>query len=242
MPFRRFGRGSSSCLGRVLTMPFASLARPRISARWRLARLLQAMASAAASDDERREEALEDASRRLEAEGEPLAIGFGLLARSHLARTQGRMEEARRLAQAAYDQAAPIGESFMRMIASVELAHAGGWVRRDEPGRTPRSRIAAGSTTPPQPERRRLCARAVGGGRAPRRSHRARRLAVALSDRSYRQAGSHPWRTTSELHDQVHKELQVALGDRYEQILVRARNVDLDDALTELISAQPSAH
>ena len=63
------------------------------------ARLLQAMASAAASDDERREEALEDASRRLEAEGEPLAIGFGLLARSHLARTQGRMEEARRLAQ-----------------------------------------------------------------------------------------------------------------------------------------------
>ena len=79
---------------------------------------------AAASDDERQEEALEDASRRLEAEGEPLAIGFGLLARSHLARTQGRMEEARRLAQAAYDQAAPIGESFMRMIASVELAHA----------------------------------------------------------------------------------------------------------------------
>src|SRR5215207_6113746 len=88
------------------------------------ARLLQAMGSAAASDDERQDDALEDASRRLEAEGEPLAIGFGLLARSHLARTQGRMEEARRLAQAAYDQAAPIGESFMRMAASVELAHA----------------------------------------------------------------------------------------------------------------------
>ena len=206
------------------------------------ARLLQAMGSATASDDERQEDALEDASRRLEAEGEPLAIGFGLLARSHLARTQGRMEEARRLAQAAYDQAAPIGESFMRMIASVELAHA---------------EVGLGETS--QAERH-----AAESLRAARRLHNLNVAAyalelwaaaelrdgrieyagwlLALSDRSYRQAGSHPWRTTAELHDQVHKELQVALGDRYKQILARARNVDLDDALTELISAQPSAH
>jgi hypothetical protein len=200
------------------------------------------MGSATASDDERQEDALEDASRRLEAEGEPLAIGFGLLARSYLARIQGRMEEARRLAQAAYDQAAPIGESFMRMAASVELAHA---------------EVGLGETS--QAERH-----AAESLRAARRLHNLNVAAyalelwaaaelrdgrieragwlLALSDRSYRQAGSHPWRTTAELHHQVHKELQVALGDRYKQILAQARNVDLDDALTELISAQPSAH
>jgi hypothetical protein len=128
----------------------------------------------------------------------------------------------------------------MRMAASVELAHA---------------EVGLGETS--QAERH-----AAESLRAARRLHNLNVAAyalelwaaaevrdgrferagwlLALSDRSYREAGSHPWRTTAELHDQVRKELQVALGDRYEQILARARNVDLNNALTELLSP-PSA-
>ena len=93
----------------------------------------------------------------------------------------------------------------MRMIASVELAHA---------------EVGLGETS--QAERH-----AAESLRAARRLHNLNVAAyalelwagaelrdgrieragwlVALSDRSYRQAGSHPWRTTSELHDQVHR-------------------------------------
>ena len=65
-----------------------------------------------------------EASRRLEAEGEPLALGFGLVAAALLARMHGRMDEARRLAQQAHDLSVQIGESFVRGYASTQLARA----------------------------------------------------------------------------------------------------------------------
>jgi predicted ATPase len=65
------------------------------------AQLLRTIASGAAPDDERQQDALTEASHRLEAQGEPLAVGFSLLARSHLSCLNGRMDEAQQLAQAA---------------------------------------------------------------------------------------------------------------------------------------------
>ena len=88
------------------------------------AQLLQAVARGSGSDDKRWQDAVTEASRRLEAEGEPLALGFGLVAAALLARMQGRMDEARRLAQQAHDLSVQIGESFVRGYASTQLARA----------------------------------------------------------------------------------------------------------------------
>jgi hypothetical protein len=73
-----------------------------------------------------------------------------------------------------------------------------------------------------------------------RRIERAARL-FALGERGYRTASSHPWRTDAEWHDQLHAELQAALGDRYEQLLAELRDVDFDEAIAELIRSQPPA-
>jgi ATP/maltotriose-dependent transcriptional regulator MalT len=86
------------------------------------AQLLRALASGTAPEDERWQDALTEASRRLQAEGEPLVTGFSLVARSVLARIHGRMDEARQLAQAGHDLSARIGESYVRMNASTQLA------------------------------------------------------------------------------------------------------------------------
>jgi predicted ATPase len=85
------------------------------------AQLLQAIVSGIVAG-ERRRDGLAEASRRLEAEGEPLAVGFGLVARAYLARVDGHADEARHLAQAAYDRSTRRGEWYVRMIASSELA------------------------------------------------------------------------------------------------------------------------
>src|SRR5260221_5469942 len=37
-------------------------------------------------------------------------------------------------------------------------------------------------------------------------------------------------------------ELQAALGDRYDQFLAEARNLDFDDTIAQLIRSQPAAH
>jgi predicted ATPase len=56
------------------------------------AQLLQAIARGTGSDDGRWRDAVTEASRRLEDEGEPLAVGFGLVAGAVLARNHGRMD------------------------------------------------------------------------------------------------------------------------------------------------------
>jgi hypothetical protein len=88
------------------------------------AQLLQAVARGSRSDDEQWQDAVTAASRRLEAEGDQLAVGFGLVAAAVLARVHGRMEEAQRLAQQAHDLSVQIGESYMRGYASTQLARA----------------------------------------------------------------------------------------------------------------------
>jgi len=65
------------------------------------AQLLQAIARGVGSNEQQWQDVVTEASRRLEAAGEPLAIGFGLVAGAVLARLHGRTDEARRLAQRA---------------------------------------------------------------------------------------------------------------------------------------------
>ncbi|HET9755279.1 MAG TPA: DUF4062 domain-containing protein, partial [Candidatus Limnocylindrales bacterium] len=84
------------------------------------AQLLRAIGRGVAPDDDE----LTEATRRLEAAGEPLAIGLGLVARSSLARAHGRLPEAKRLAQAGHDLSAEIGEWWVRTYASGQLAVA----------------------------------------------------------------------------------------------------------------------
>ncbi len=203
------------------------------------ARLLRAISSGAAPDDERWQDALTEASRRLEAEGEPLASGFSLLALSLLMRVHGHADEAQRLAHAAYDLSSRIGESYLRMSASIQLAGA---------------TLDLGDTAGAQGHAREAMLAAqrlrnvIAGSYALElwataelregRIERAGQL-FALAERGYRQAGSGPWPTDAELHRQVVTRLHDALGDRYEQMLAAARDLDYDEAITELTRPQP---
>jgi hypothetical protein len=73
------------------------------------------------------------------------------------------------------------------------------------------------------------------------RIERAGRL-LALAERGYQQTSSRPWRTDTGPHRQLHAALHAGLGDRYQQLLAEARDVDLDEAITELARSQASAH
>jgi len=206
------------------------------------AQLLQAVASGAASDDQRWQEALTEASRRLEAEGEPLAVGFSLVAGSVLARVHGRADEAQRLAQAAHDLSTRIGESYVRMYASTQLARTA-LESADVAGA---QRYAVEALLSAQ-RLRNLNAMSYAlelWATAELRAGRLERAGqlFALAQRGYRQVGSRPWRTDAELHRRLDTELQAALGDRYGQFLAEARNPDFDEAIAQLNRSQPAAH
>ena len=205
------------------------------------AQLLRSVASGAAPDDERWQEALTEASRRLEAQGEPLAVGFGLVAGSVLARVHGRVEEAQRLAQAAHDLSTRIGESYVRMYAATQLARAD--LALGDAAAAGRYAVEA-----VQAARRLRNLNAVSYGlelwaTAELRDGRIERAGqlAALAERGYRQVGSGPWRTDAELHRQLATDLKAALGDRYEQLLAEARTLDFDDAIGRLTRSQPPA-
>jgi predicted ATPase len=206
------------------------------------AQLLRAVASGAAPDDERWQDALAEASRRLEAEGEPLAIGFGLVAGSVLARIHGRMEESQRLAQAAHDLSTRIGESYVRMYASTQLARAALGLGDAAAAQ----RYAVEALLAAQRLRNLSAASyalelwATAELRAGR-IERAGRLFV-LAERGYRQVGSGLWPTDAELHRQLDAELQAALGHQHDQVLAEARDVDLDEAIAQLTQSQTSGH
>ncbi len=205
------------------------------------AQLLQAVAKGSRSDDQQWQDAVTEASRRLEAEGEPLALGFGLVAGALLARMHGRLDEARRLAQQAHDLSVQIGESFVRGYASTQLARACLGL-----GDVMAARNAAVEAL--------LAARRLPNvvamsyalelwATAELRDDRVELAGqlYALADRGYRQAGYRLWRTDAEEHRQLDAELRAALGDRYEQVLAQSQTGDLNNAVGELIEAEPAA-
>ena len=200
--------------------------------------LLLAIASGAEGDDEQWQDSVTAASRRLEAVGEPLAIGFGLVASALLARIHGRLAESRRLAQEAHDLSTRIGEWYVRVYASTQLARAylelADW--------SSAQRYAVESLQAAQRLRNLNAASYALELWATAELHEGRveqagRL-FSLAERGYRQVGAGPWRTDSALHEELMTDLRAALGSRYEQFLADARDVDLDAAITELTLTQ----
>ena len=206
------------------------------------AELLHAFASGAAPDRRGWQDALTEASRKLEAAGEPLAVGFSLLVGSVLARVHGRVEEAQQLAQAAHDLSSRIGESYVRMYASTQLARTA--LELGDAAAAQRSAVEALLAAQ---RLRNLSAVSYAlelWAAAELRDSRIERAGrfFALAERGYRQAGSGLWPTDAERHRQLASELQAALGDRYDQLLADARNLDFDEAIAQLLRSEPSAH
>jgi predicted ATPase len=205
------------------------------------AELLQAVARGSQSDDQQWQDAVTEASQRLETEGEPLALGFGLVAAALLARMHGRMEEARRLAQQAHDLSVQIGESFVRGYASTQLARA--CLGLGDVMAARNAAVDALLVTRRLPNMVAMSYALELWATAELRDDRVERAGqlYALADRGYRQAGYRLWRTDAEEHRQLDTELRAALGDRYEQLLAQARTTDLDRAIGELVESESAA-
>jgi len=206
-----------------------------------LAQLLQAIARGTGSDDGQWRDPVTEASRRLEAEGEPLAVSFGLVAGAVLARIHGRMDEARRLAQQAHDISTRMGDSYVRVYASTQLARAAlglGDVVAARSSAVEALLVARRLRNPSQMGYAlELWATVeLRDGRV----ERAGQL-YALAERGTRLVSDRVWPTDAEEHRQLDGELRAALGDRYEQALAQARTIDLDRAVAELIESDPVA-
>jgi predicted ATPase len=205
------------------------------------AQLLQAIARGVESADERWRNAATDASRRLEAEGEPLAVGFGLVAAAVLARMHGQMEEARRLAQQAQDLSAQMGDSYVRGYASTQLARAALGL-----GDMAVARNCAFEALLVSHRLRNLSQMGYAlelWATAEFRDGQTERAGqlYALADRANRQVNYRLWPTDAKDHRRLDTDLRAALGDRYEQVLAQARTVDLDRAIAELVESDPAA-
>jgi ATP/maltotriose-dependent transcriptional regulator MalT len=205
------------------------------------AQLLQAVAKGSGSDDKQWRDKVTEASRRLEAEGDPLAGDFGLLAAALLVRVHGRMDEARRLAQQSHDLSVQIGESYLRGYASTQLARACLGL-----GDVTTARNAAVEALLVARRLPNLVAMSYAlelWATAELRDGRAERAGqlYALADHGYRQVGYRLWRTDAEEHRQFDADLRAALGDRYEHVLAEASTIDLDRAIEELIESDPTA-
>jgi predicted ATPase len=201
------------------------------------AEMLRAIAYGAARHDVGAQEALDEATRRLQATGEPLAIGFGLIASAYVALTQGRPVEARERAIAAYDLSARMGEWYVRAYAATQVA-------------------AASAELFDWPTARRYSARSLLGGQRLRNVHlesyalevwaraelgegridRAGRL-FALANRGYDETGSGPWRTDAAGHERLATSIRAALGEGFDATLAEARRIDFGQAVAELMAS-----
>jgi predicted ATPase len=202
------------------------------------AQLMQAIARGVRSDDKQWQDAVTEASRRLQAEGDQLGVGFGLMAAALLARMHGRMDESRRLAQQARDLFA-VGETYVRGNASSQLARA--YLGLGDIVAARNSAVEA-----------LLVARRVENAylisyslellaTADLRDGRVERAGqlYALADRGYRRTDYRLWPTDAEDRRQLETDLRAALGDRYEQLLAQAHTIDLDRAVDELVESDP---
>ena len=63
----------------------------------------------------------------------------------------------------------------------------------------------------------------------------------ALAERGTRLVSDQDWPTDADDYRQLDAEPRAGLGDRYEQVLADARNIDLDRAVAELVESDPVA-
>jgi predicted ATPase len=199
------------------------------------ARLLRAIARGAAPDDDE----LSEATRQLEAEGEPLAIALGLVASASLARLHGQVHEAQRRAQTAHDLSQQAGEWWVRTYALAQLSAAALELGDQKEAR----RYAAESLAAAQ----RLGNLSAAGDALglwamaelrDGRSEQAGRL-FAIGERAYQQLGHGQWRPDAESYQRFSSELKAELGDSFEQLLAEARNMSLEEAIAGLIRSRP---
>ena len=198
------------------------------------AELMRAIVFGSAADDQRWRAALSDATASLDAEGEPLLVGMCMLARSYLARVHGHIAEALDSAQAAHDHSARIGEWYVRMMASAFLARTA--LELQDPAGA--RRHAIDSLLAAQRIRNMGFAGYALEHWATaelRQGHteRAARL-FALTVRGYRQTRSQPWGPDAGIYRRLETDLRAALGNRYDELVAEARQVDFDDAITDL--------
>jgi predicted ATPase len=201
------------------------------------ARLLRAIGNGVAPKDPE----LTEATHLLEAQGEPLAIAVGLVATASLARGYGQVKDAQRLAQAGHDLSAQIGEWWVRTYASGQLS-----VAALELG----DRMAARRHAVESLDAAQRIGNLSAAGDAlglwamadlrDGRAEQAGRL-FALGERAYERLGHGQWRPDATSYRRFSSELQAALGDRYEQLLEEARDVNLDDAMSKLIGSGGSS-
>jgi hypothetical protein len=198
------------------------------------ARVLRAVATSGGDGEWRKE--LDEASRTLQEEGEPLAAGIGLYAGSLLARVRGQLDEARSLGEEALELSERIGESYLRAAASSSLARIALETGGQADGARHHAIVALAAV-------HRLgnllvssyalllwaTAELQDGN-----TESAGRL-FALSERGSRQAGAQTWSTDAKQHAELEASLRKALGDRFDRFMEEARRVDLDEAITSLL-------
>jgi hypothetical protein len=151
------------------------------------------------------------------------------------------MDEARRLAQQAHDICTEMGDSYLRGYAATQLAWAAlglGDVTAARSLAVEALLVARRLRNPSQiGYALELWATAeLRDGRI----ERAGQL-YALAERGTRLVSDQDWPTDADDHRQLDAELRAAFGDRYEQVLANARNIDLDRAVAELVESDPVA-
>jgi predicted ATPase len=204
------------------------------------AQMLRAIAAGAAGKDPLWREALDEAVGRLEAAGEALAVGLGLVAGAYLAIMNDHPVEARRRATDAYDLSRRIGESYVRAYATTQLARAtvelGDW-------RAAQGYAAEALALTRRLRNDHLASYALelwaAAHLAEGRTEEAARL-FALADLGYREVGAGPWRVDADRHEKLSADLRTALGDRYQVVLDDARRADFDASVVELTNAGAS--
>jgi hypothetical protein len=157
-----------------------------------------------------------------------------MLSRSYLARLHGRLDEALDSAQAARDLSVRIGEWYVRMVASALLARTA--LELNDPAGAHRPAIDSLDAA------QRIHNMGFAGyalalwAMAELREGRTERAArlFAMAERGYHQARSRPWSPDAEIHRRLETDLRAALGGRIDELVAEARQVDFDNAITEL--------
>ena len=180
-----------------------------------------------------------DSSASLETQDDPFLRAVGLLARAYVARLGGDLAAASTLAQAAAQVSADTDEYYIRGVASTLLAG----VALDLDDR-PSVRAHAIDGLLASQKLRNLASAGYAlelwsaAELRDGRTERAGRL-YALAVKAWGMASAQPWRSERHLHREIIEGLERALGEELPTYVDAARELDLDDAVTELATSQP---